>query len=79
MSKGSFLSYASAVTGGRLLPRAVHSAVAVALIGGILGMALMAVLTYLGAVEAASAANLLLYQLLWLIPGLLITGLLGKT
>lgn len=79
MSKGSFLSYASAVAGGRLLRRAVHSAVAVSLIGGILGMALMSVLTYLGAVEAASAANLLLYQLLWLFPGLLITGLLGKT
>ena len=79
MSKGSFLSYAAAVTGGRLLRRAVHSAVAVALIGGTLGMALMAVLTFLGAADAASAANLLLYQLLWLIPSLLITGLLGKT
>jgi len=53
--------------------------VLVALLGSILGMALMAVLTYLGAVQAASAVNLLLYQLLWLIPGLLITGLLGKT
>ena len=79
MAKGSFLSYASVVTGGRLLRRAVHSAVAVSLTGGILGMALMAILTYLGAVEAASATNLLLYQLLWLIPGMLITGLVGKT
>ena len=79
MSKGSFLSYAAAVTGGRLLRRAVHSAVAVAVAGGILGMTLMAVLTYLGAVDAASASNLLLYQLLWLVPGLLIDGLVGKT
>ena len=79
MSKDSFLSYAAAVTGGRLLRRAVHSAVAVALTGGILGMLLMAVLTYLGAEEAASAVNLLLYHLLWLVPGMLITGLVGKT
>jgi len=79
MAKGSFLSFASAVGGGRLLRRAVHSAVLVALLGSILGMALMAVLTYLGAVQAASAVNLLLYQLLWLIPELLITGLVGKT
>ena len=79
MAKGSFLSYAAAVAGGRLLRRTVHSAVAVTLTGSILGLALMAVLTYLGAVQAASALNLLLYQLLWLIPCLLITGLVGKT
>ena len=79
MAKGSFLSYAAAVTGGRLLRRSVHSAVAVCLTGGVMGMVLMAVLTYLGATAAASAINLLLYQLLWLIPSLLITGLVGKT
>ena len=79
MAKDSFLSFSAAVTSGRLLRRAVHSAVTVALLSGILGTALLCVLTYLGAVEAASAANLLLYQLLWLVPGLLITGLIGKT
>ena len=41
-------------------------------------MALLFVLTYLDAVEAASAVNLLLYQLLWQVPNLLITGLVGK-
>jgi len=79
MAKDSFLSFSAAVTGGRLLRRAVHSAVLVAVLGGILGVALMCVLTYLGSVAAASAMNLLLYQLLWLIPGLLITGLIGKS
>ena len=39
----------------------------------------MCVLTYLDATEAASALNLLLYQLLWQIPTLLITGLVGKS
>ena len=79
MAKGSFLSFATAVSSGRLLRRAVHSAVLVALLSGILGTALLCVLTYLGSVTAASAINLLLYQLLWLIPSLLITGLVGKT
>ena len=51
----------------------------VSLLSGILGTVLLCILTYLGAVEAASAMNLLLYQLLWLIPGLLITGLIGKS
>ena len=79
MAKGSFLSFSSAVTGGRLLRRAVHSAVLVSLISGFLGMVLLCILTYLGSVEAASAMNLLLYQLLWQVPTLLITGLVGKT
>ena len=79
MAKGSFLSFSAAVTGGRLLRRAVHSAVLVSLLCGILGTVLLCILTYLGAVEAASAVNLLLYQMLWLVPTLLITGLVGKT
>lgn len=79
MAKESFLSFSAAVAGSRLLRRTVHSAVAVTLLGGILGILLMAVLTYLGAMEALSAVNLLLYQLLWLLPVLLITGLVGKT
>ena len=79
MAKDSFLSFSSAVSSGRLLRRAVHSAVLVALLGSILGTTLLCLLTYLGAVEAASALNVLLYQLLWLVPSLLITGLIGKS
>ena len=79
MARDSFASFAAAVTGGRLLRRTVHSAVLVSLLSGILGTGLMCVLTYLDATEAASALNLLLYQLLWQIPTLLITGLVGKS
>ena len=78
MSRDSFLSFAAAVTGGRQLRRTVHSAVMVSLLSGVLGMLLLFVLTYLDAVEAASAFNLALYQLLWQVPTLLITGLVGK-
>ena len=79
MAKGSFLSFASAVAGGRILRRTVHAAVGVSLLSGILGMVLLCLLTYLGSTIAASAVNLLIYQLLWQIPVLLITGLIGKT
>lgn len=79
MAKDSFLSFASAVTGGRLLRRAAHSGVAVSLLSGIMGLALMGVLAYLGSVLALSAANLTLFHLLWLVPTLLITGLIGKS
>lgn len=79
MARDSFTGFASAVTGGRQLRRTVHRAVLVALLAGIIGMGLLFLLTYLGADSAASAVNLLLYQLLWLIPGLLTTGLVGKS
>ncbi len=79
MSRNNFLSFASAVTGGRQLRRTVHSAVLVSLMAGVLGMVLLCLLTYLDAVAAASAFNLLLYQLLWQIPLALITSFVGKT
>ena len=79
MAKESFLSFAAAVAGGRLLRRSVHSSVALALFSGLLGLALMGWLTWIGAVLALSASNLLLYQLIWMVPTLLVTGLVGKT
>ena len=79
MTKGSFISFAAAVTGGRQLRRTVHLAVFVALLSGWIGMILLFVLTYLDAVTAASAMNLLLYQLLWMVPAILITGMVGKS
>jgi len=79
MARGSFASFSSAVIGGRLLRRAVHSAVGVCLLSGIIGTLLLCVLTYLGATNSASAMNLVIYQLLWLVPLMLITGLIGKS
>lgn len=79
MARGSFVSFAAAVTGGRQLRRTVHGAVVLSLLAGFLGMALLCVLTYLDAPASASALNLLLYQLLWQLPTLMITGFLGKS
>ncbi len=79
MAGDSFSGFAAAVAGSRQLRRTVHQAVLVALLSGVIGMALLFLMTYMGAEAAASAANLFLYQILWLIPSLLITGFIGKS
>ena len=47
--------------------------VAIHLLGGILGMIIMLALGYLGSTELLTPTNVLLYQLIWAIPGLLVT------
>ena len=43
------------------------------LLGGILGICIMLALGYLGSTELLTPTNVLLYQLVWALPGLLIT------
>lgn len=78
LARGSFFSFATAVCAGRQLRRSVSAAVTVALVGAVTGFVLMSLLTLIGAVNAAGALNLMLYQAIWLIPTALITGLVGK-
>ena len=61
------------VTGARTAKRASNAGVAVHMIGGILGIVMMAVLSFLGARELLTPANMLLYQIIWTVPGILIT------
>jgi len=61
------------VTGARATRSAAKTGLLVHMIGGILGMVMMLVLAVLGAQEYLTPANLFLYQLIWMIPGLLIT------
>ena len=46
---------------------------AIHLLGGILGLVIMLILGYLGSVELLTPTNVLLYQLIWAVPGLLVT------
>ena len=64
---------AYAVTGARALRTASRLGVAIHMIGGILGMLIMAALAYLGSTQLLTPTHILLYQLVWMIPGLLIT------
>ena len=64
---------AYAVTGARAVQNATKMGLIIHLIGGILGMLIMLVLGILGSMEQLVPTNILLYQLVWMIPGLLVT------
>jgi hypothetical protein len=64
---------AYAVTGARALRTACRMGLAVHIFGGILGMLIMLALAYLGAREELNPIRVLLYQVVWMIPGLLVT------
>lgn len=66
-------SMAYAVTGARALYKAGTAGVAVQMIAGILAMVMMLVLAIVGAEWLLTPTRALLYELLWLVPGLLIT------
>ena len=65
--------FAYAVTGAKAVQNAATAGVVVHMVGGILGIVMMLVLAILGATELLTPANMFLYELVWLIPGLLIT------
>ena len=44
-----------------------------ALVGGIVGLIMMVILAVLGESQLLTPSNLLLYELIWMIPGFLIT------
>lgn len=64
---------AYAVTGARALRSAAKIGLNVHMAGGIIGMLIMLALAVLGSVELLTPLNILLYQLVWMIPGILIT------
>lgn len=64
---------AYAVTGARALRTATTAGVAVHMLGGIVGLVMILLLVIVNAEYLLTPANVLLYELLWMIPGLLIT------
>ena len=72
-TRDELLSSAYAVTGARALRQSTRLGVAIHLLGGILGMIIMLALGYLGSTELLTPTNVLLYQLIWAVPGLLVT------
>ena len=61
------------ITGARALRAACNFGVILHMIAGILGMAVVLLLLVLGYMQLLTPANMFLYQLVWLIPGLLAT------
>ncbi len=72
-TRNDLAAYAYAISGARALSIASKLGIAVHLIGGILGMLIMAALAYLGSADLLTPTHVLLYQLVWMVPGLLIT------
>ena len=72
-TREELISSAYAITGARALRQATKLGVIVHMIGGTLGLIIMLVLGYLGTTELLTPINILLYQLIWAAPGLLVT------
>ena len=68
-----FLGMAFAVSGARTLRTASILGVALHMGACVLGLVIVALLALVGAEELLTAENLMLFELLWMIPGLLIT------
>lgn len=69
----SLAGAAYAVTGARALRSSCITGTVVHMIGGILGMLAVLALTIVGAEEILTPVNILLYDLIWLVPALLVT------
>ena len=61
------------VTGARSLRTACNVGTILHMVGGILGMGMVLTLVILNAFHLLTPANMFLYQLVWMIPGLLVT------
>lgn len=72
-TREELVSYAYAITGARSLRTATKLGVGINLLGGIVGILIMAALAILGSTELLTPTNVLLYQLIWLVPGWLVT------
>ena len=64
---------AYAITGARALRKAWSLGLAIHMVGGILGMLIMLALAVLGSTHLLTPLHVLVYQLVWMVPGLLVT------
>jgi len=72
-TRDGLASIAYAITGARALHTASRLGLTVHMMGGILGMLIMAALAVLGAASLLTPVHILLYQLVWMIPGYIVT------
>ena len=72
-TRPDLISFAYTVTGARALRTSCRTGMLIHLIGGILGLLTMAILAITGSTELLTPVNILLYQLIWMVPGFLVT------
>ena len=73
MTQEGLAPVAYAITGSRAVRTAWKLGLSIHLLGGILGLLIMAALAYLGNTELLTPVNILAYQLIWTVPGILVT------
>lgn len=73
MTREGLAPKAYALTGARALKYAWKAGAAIHILGGAIGLGAVAVLAVVNALALLTPVNLLLYTLLWTVPGLLIT------
>ncbi len=73
MTKDGLAPRAFALTGARALRSSMRAGVAIHMIGGIIGLMIMGALAWVGGTDYLTPLNVLLYELVWMIPGLLVT------
>jgi len=69
----SLSAFGYIISGARALHITIILGVGIHILGGVLGLGAVAVLAFIGQTALLTPVNLLLYQAIWLIPGLLIT------
>jgi hypothetical protein len=74
-SQQNLSSMAYAVTGARALRLTCHVGMWLHLFAGILGLLIMAALAYIGDMQLLSPLNILLFQLVWVLPAMLVSEL----
>lgn len=72
-TKSGLAPKAYALTGARALQSALKAGAAIHILGGMIGLAAIGVLALNGGMALLTPVNLLLYNAIWAIPGLLIT------
>ena len=72
-TREELISYSYAISGARALRTACTLGLVLHIAAGLIGLLIMLALGYLGSVALLTPTNVLLYQLVWLVPGLLLT------
>ena len=72
-TRPELVSSAYAITGAGALRTACTLGLAIHILGGILGVLIMLALAVIGNTDLLTPTNVLLYQLIWGVPGLLVT------
>ena len=62
------------ITGANALFTACRLGMLIHMLGGIVGMVIMFALAFQGSTELLTPTNILLYQLIWMVPGMLVTA-----